>query len=130
MLFRSKIQNFRSIQDSSWIEISKLTCLVGKNEAGKTNFLTPLWKFNPAIKDSASELNPKNDYPRVKYANFKGNKDLLNEPFVSILFKLELDYKSFNEIINEGVESNLVEFIENDYILIEKNWALSTLNRL
>lgn len=117
-----KIHNFRSVQDTSWIEISKLTCLVGKNEAGKTNFLTPLWKFNPAINDSASKLNPKNDYPRANYANFKGDKNLLNEPFVSILFNLELDYESFNQIINEGVESNLVEFTEKDYILIEKYW--------
>ena len=38
--------------------------LIGTNEAGKTNVLTPLWKLNPA-KDG--EIDPIHDYPRKRY---------------------------------------------------------------
>jgi predicted ATPase len=40
---------FRNILDSTKVEIDpKVTCLVGKNESGKSAFLTALWWLNPA----------------------------------------------------------------------------------
>jgi AAA15 family ATPase/GTPase len=36
------VTNFRSILDSNPVEIGPTTCLVGKNEAGKTAFLKAL----------------------------------------------------------------------------------------
>lgn len=42
-----RIQNFLSIKDSGEIEIdNKITCLLGKNECGKTNFLKALESFS------------------------------------------------------------------------------------
>ncbi len=38
-LDRFKVYNFRSIEESDWIEVSDNSCLVGTNEAGKTNLL-------------------------------------------------------------------------------------------
>jgi predicted ATP-dependent endonuclease of OLD family len=42
-----RIQNFRSILDSGWIEVDDIAAIVGKNESGKTSLLKALWKFNP-----------------------------------------------------------------------------------
>ena len=42
-----RIENFRCIQDSGWVEIDDIAVIVGKNESGKTALLTALWKFNP-----------------------------------------------------------------------------------
>lgn len=42
-----RVQNFRSIQDSGWVDIDDIAVIVGKNESGKTSFLKALWKFNP-----------------------------------------------------------------------------------
>ncbi len=40
---------FRNILDSTEVKIDdKVTCLVGKNESGKSAFLTALWRLNPA----------------------------------------------------------------------------------
>jgi predicted ATP-dependent endonuclease of OLD family len=40
---------FRNILDSSEVAIQpNVTCLVGKNESGKTAFLQALWRLNPA----------------------------------------------------------------------------------
>lgn len=42
-----RVQNYKSILDSGWVDIEDgLTTLVGANEAGKTNFLEALSKFN------------------------------------------------------------------------------------
>ncbi len=48
-LTRVKVQMFRNILDSSEVDIQDdVTCLVGKNESGKTAFLKALYRLNPA----------------------------------------------------------------------------------
>ena len=41
-LIKAQATNFRSIEDSNEFEIGQMTCLVGKNEAGKTGLLRAL----------------------------------------------------------------------------------------
>lgn len=44
-----QVRMFRNILDSGAVKIEdKVTCLVGKNESGKTAFLQALWRLNPA----------------------------------------------------------------------------------
>jgi len=38
-LISARITNFRSIEDSEEFTLADLTCLVGKNESGKTTIL-------------------------------------------------------------------------------------------
>ncbi|RJP68232.1 MAG: hypothetical protein C4535_09275 [Comamonadaceae bacterium] len=47
-LIKARAQNYRSIEHSGEFEISDLTCLVGKNEAGKTALLNALRGFRPS----------------------------------------------------------------------------------
>ena len=63
-LIKFRVLNFRSIDDSGWIDIDQVTALIGTNESGKTNLMLPLWKFNPA---DGGEINPTADYPRKLY---------------------------------------------------------------
>lgn len=42
-----RVQMYRCILDSGWIDVAPLTVVVGKNEAGKTTLLRALHKFNP-----------------------------------------------------------------------------------
>ncbi|MEW6306579.1 MAG: AAA family ATPase [Verrucomicrobiota bacterium] len=46
-LTRFKVQHYRCILDSGWIDVEDLTVLVGKNESGKTSLLKALCQFNP-----------------------------------------------------------------------------------
>ncbi len=46
-LKRFRVEMFRSIIDSGWVEIDDMATVVGKNESGKTSLLKALWKFNP-----------------------------------------------------------------------------------
>ena len=67
-LKRFRVTNFRSIDDSGWIETDDVTALIGTNESGKTNVLLPLWKFNPA---KEGEIVPTADYPRKHYTSLR-----------------------------------------------------------
>lgn len=70
-LDRFKVYNFRSIAESDWIEVSDNNCLIGTNEAGKTNLLIALWKLHPANKEP---IVPLDDFPRHLYSNYKAEK--------------------------------------------------------
>src|SRR5579883_3051205 len=63
-LLRFRITNFRSVDDSGWIEADDVTALIGTNESGKTNILLPLWKLNPA---KEGEIDLLADAPRKHY---------------------------------------------------------------
>ncbi len=69
-LLRYKVINFRSIEESDWIEAGDNTCLVGTNEAGKTNLLIALWKLRPANNEP---IIPLADYPRHLYSQYKAD---------------------------------------------------------
>ena len=45
-LLRARVLNYQSILDSGWVLLEPVTCLVGKNESGKTAFLQALQKLN------------------------------------------------------------------------------------
>ena len=62
-LTKVRIKEFQSIQDSNEFKIGDVTCLVGKNEAGKTALLKALYRLNPII-ESDGKFDVMDDYPR------------------------------------------------------------------
>lgn len=60
-----RIQSFKLIEDSQEFSIADVTCLVGKNESGKTAILKALAKLN-SVSPSEAEFSPL-DYPRRKW---------------------------------------------------------------
>lgn len=71
-LIKFRVKNFRSVDDSGWIEVDNVTSLIGTNESGKTNLLLPLWKLNPA---KEGEIKPTADYPRKRYNEIRSMKE-------------------------------------------------------
>ena len=69
-LTRVRITEFQSIQDSTEFEIDDVTCLVGKNEAGKTALLKALYRLNPIV-ETAGDFDVTDDYPRRRVTNYK-----------------------------------------------------------
>ena len=63
-----RVTEFRSVQDSGWIDAEQITALIGTNESGKTNILLPLWKLNPA---DDGKIDLKTDLPRDKYHTYR-----------------------------------------------------------
>ena len=63
MILRSfRIRNYRSINDSGNIKVTKRTALVGRNESGKSNLLLALASLNPP--EGLTALNEVKDFPR------------------------------------------------------------------
>ncbi|BBJ23214.1 ATP-dependent nuclease [Candidatus Nitrotoga sp. AM1P] len=60
-LIKVRVQNYRSVEDSGEFEIGELTCLVGKNEAGKTALLSAMRGLKPS---QPFEFDEVIDYPR------------------------------------------------------------------
>ena len=60
-LIKVRVQNYRSVEDSEEFEIGNLTCLVGKNEAGKTALLSAMRGLKPS---QPFEFDETIDYPR------------------------------------------------------------------
>jgi energy-coupling factor transporter ATP-binding protein EcfA2 len=79
-----RVTNFRSVNDSGWIDVSDVTALIGENEAGKTNLLLPLWKFNPTAAGTISLLD---DMPRSRYAEMRD--DPKSYSFIYCNFELD-----------------------------------------
>lgn len=68
-LRRARVLHYKSINDSGWVDCAPLTCLVGKNESGKTAFLEALQKLNPLAGESGDfDLL---DYPLHDFARYK-----------------------------------------------------------
>src|SRR4051812_31808250 len=60
-LTKVRVQNYRSVEDSEEFTICDLTCLVGKNEAGKTALLSAIRGLRPS---QPFEFDETIDYPR------------------------------------------------------------------
>lgn len=107
ILKRFKVNNFRSIEESDWVNLSNNSCLVGINEAGKTNLLIALWKLNPVNNEP---IVPLDDYPRHLYSTFKadGHSDdvfisadfILDESFhIDIAKELQCDIEQIKTVL-------------------------------
>ena len=91
---RAKVTNYRSIDDSGWVSLDKVTCLVGKNESGKTAFLQALRRLNPV--GGANGNFDIMDYPRKGYVRYKRRHN--DDPATVIQAELELTQQEMNEL--------------------------------
>src|SRR4051794_17800497 len=105
--FAFKVQMYRSVIDSGWIEINPMTVLVGKNESGKTTLLKALHKFNP---HSPEPYSMDSEWPRGR------RKDRNNSQIVcSVRFRFtDEELKELAEITDVPLDSPEIE-ITKDY---------------
>lgn len=69
-LIRFEITDFRCVRASNPVRVGNLTCLIGKNEAGKTALLKGLYKLNPVI-ESDSAYDVVDDFPRSEVEEYE-----------------------------------------------------------
>ncbi len=70
-----QVHNFRNIVDSGEVEVDEnVTCLVGKNEAGKSALPEALYLLNPAYEDDIFDAN--DQYPRWLPVQDRKREDL------------------------------------------------------
>ncbi|MER9915406.1 MULTISPECIES: AAA family ATPase [unclassified Mesorhizobium] len=64
------VREFQSVQDSGRVSVDDISCLVGKNEAGKSALLKALYRLNPVV-PSEGNFSVTNDYPRMEVENYR-----------------------------------------------------------
>lgn len=82
-----QVSKFRNVVDSGSIKVDELvTCLVGKNEAGKSGLLEALYLFNPAYEE---KFNINEQYPRWLVVRDRKKGDLGEHSPISVEFRIE-----------------------------------------
>ena len=88
------VRLFRNVIDSGEIKIDSNTCLVGKNEAGKSTMIEALHRLNPA--KPAAKLVLLDDYPRWLYKAHDISGELADAVPITATFELSAD--EFSEV--------------------------------
>lgn len=114
-LTKYRVTDFRSIQDSGWIECDNVTTLVGVNESGKSNLLLALWKLNPAREGAIDILH---DMPVSKLSSLRTKT--AETPFISAEFVIDEDSaaaisQKLNCKCNEGTVVSVMRFYDGKY---------------
>ncbi|MBT3382051.1 MAG: AAA family ATPase [Lentisphaerae bacterium] len=69
-LTKVHVTDFQSVRDSNEFDIGDVTCLVGKNEAGKTALLQAIYRLRPIVA-SHEGYSITDDYPRRDVADYE-----------------------------------------------------------
>lgn len=80
-----RVQNYKNVDDTGWVNCDDLTGFVGKNESGKSAIFRGLSKLNPSDEEQYDGLK---EFPRRRYtAEFKD----YDWPVSSVEFQLSAD---------------------------------------
>ena len=89
MILKSvRMREYKNIRDSGDVAIDgRVTCLVGKNESGKSSLLEAIYRLNPAATGHPETFSALRDYPRRRY--LQDRHDVPATCPVTAVFELE-----------------------------------------
>ena len=98
-----RIREYKNIGDSGDVDIREgVTCLVGKNESGKTSLLEALYRLNPLTTGHPETFLPLRDYPRRRFGRDRARVPGVRP--VTATFALEdEDVRAVEEVHGPGV---------------------------
>jgi len=122
-LVEARITNFKSIDDSECIRFDDVTCLVGKNESGKTAILQALHKISPVggINGNFNIL----DYPRKGYTKYRAIHE--EQPAVAVQVGFELSQEEITAIemdLGDGVIKSNVAYASKNFKNV-RQWVIN-----
>ena len=121
-LIRTRVTDYRSIDDSGWVDVDNVTCLVGKNESGKTAFLGALRKLNP-VAGVNGDFDLK-DYPRKGYVGYRRKHKTDPATVVRAEFRIEdAELRVIEAEYGEGVLPSSIVTVSKDYSNA-RTWSL------
>lgn len=101
-LIKAHVTNYRNIIDSNEVDIGQTTCLVGKNEAGKSAFLKALEGINSTDKNF-KDYGKIENYPRRYLADFDERHPDGDARVVQTFWELDAaDIKFFEDTMGVG----------------------------
>lgn len=123
-LIKAHATNYRNIIDSNPVDIDQSTCLVGKNEAGKTAFLKAL----EGIRSTAPEFKQygkTENYPRRYLADYEARHDGEEAVVMDTTWELsDEDIAAVEAEIGEGTVTGRTFTISKTYESDTSSWTL------
>ena len=111
-----QVKNFKCTEDSTWFDICPVTCLVGKNEAGKTSLLEALHKLNSDVAE-LGEFDILLEYPRRRRKEYERRAG--DKPDDALITRWELEDKDVKTLVDQlgagAVKSRIVEVRKGYY---------------
>jgi predicted ATP-dependent endonuclease of OLD family len=125
-LTTAQITDFKSIRDSNVIEIDDVTCLVGKNEAGKTAVLEALYRLNPLASEH-STFDVIHDYPRSDVEDYRQSiEKKQRKDAIVVKGVFQLDQSEINSVQREFGASAL----RSNTVVLSKGYSNTLYVRL
>ena len=108
--------NYKCVEDSTEFQLCPVTCLVGKNEAGKTSVLEALHKLNPDVAQMG-QFDVLLEYPRRRRKEYQRRAE--NQPDDALITKWEIDGEDPNKLRSvfgpDAVKPGIVEVRKGYY---------------
>ncbi len=105
-LTRVEIKDYKSIRHTTPFEVGQITCLVGKNESGKTALLQALYKLNPVVPEHAT-FDVTDEYPRAEVEEYRQRVDAKEiDPAIVVRAEYALEpeeVRAVEAVYGEGV---------------------------
>lgn len=143
-----RLQNFRNIQDTGFVELENVTTLIGKNESGKTSTLEGIYSFDQEyeyterdLSNTAKEVDEGGPIPIVSL-RFELSEQLIDEFYPEISDEIDPPLtitrtKYFDNSYESDIDPSIDEDIElptpnllyyDSYNLISDTASLDQLN--
>ena len=114
-----RVRDFQSIRDSNQFDIGNITCLVGKNEAGKTALLQAIYRLNPVI-ESDNKYDVTDDYPRSDVEDYLQSLEQSSNGHAIVAEAIfDLEDNELNQILND-LGSDVLNSTE---LVLEKGYS-------
>lgn len=115
ILKTAHVTKYKCVKDSTEFSVDKdVTCLVGKNEAGKTTILEALSKLKP-VREEDGKFDVTRDYPRHELTDYQAVHE--KRPATAVTSKWQLeedDYKAIEALVGpEGRKIGEVTITKN-----------------
>lgn len=116
----ARVTNYKSIEDTGTFRLDPLTCLVGKNESGKTAVLRALHRLNPDDPDEDT-FDVETEYPRHRLFDYKPRHEAEPDTVITTGWRLDnVETKWIEEQFGAGV-------LTGDSVTIKKGYDPKTL---
>lgn len=123
-LIKAHVSNFRSAENSEEFRIDHVTCLVGKNEAGKSTILAALAALNPHPA-TPMVFDKERDYPRRFLTEYASRHPKGEAEAISTTWELNDDEVSeVEDELGKGVLTSRVVKISRAYGAKAPSWEI------
>jgi predicted ATPase len=117
-----RISNYKCIEDSTEFSVGPVTCLVGKNESGKTALLDALYRLNPYYPDDKS-FDKVREYPRRYLLEYSDRHKPGEAKVVETKWDLEAnDVSKVEQILGRGCLLSTEIVVSKNYDSDRQTW--------